>query len=188
MKRYIGTYYLYVLFLALFVCTLPIIAQDNNQEMKDPVTVEKVDLSRYAGTWYEIARIPNRFQDQCVKNVTATYTLREDGEIDVINRCVEEDGSINEAEGIAQVVDEKSFSKLEVSFVSFLGIRPFWGDYWILGLEENYQYAVIGDPSRDYGWILSRKKKMTEEDLQTCFTILREQGFDPGIFVMTIQE
>jgi apolipoprotein D and lipocalin family protein len=86
------------------------------------------------------------------------------------------------------VVDTISFSKLEVSFVSFLGIRPFWGDYWILGLEENYRYVVVGDPSRDYGWILSRNQKMEEKDLKACFDILRKQGYDPDKFVMTMQE
>ncbi len=187
MQKPKGSDHLYILFFVL-LCTLPLYAQDNDQEMKEPVTVEKVDLNLYAGTWYEIARIPNRFQDQCVKNVTATYTLKENGKIDVINRCVEEDGNVDEAEGIAQVVDEISFSKLEVSFVSFLGIRPFWGDYWILGLEENYQYAVVGDPSRDYGWILSRTPTMKQEDLEKCFSILREQGYDPDKFVETFQE
>jgi len=188
MKKLKSRDYLYVLIFALIISTQSIFAQDDDQELTEPVTVEKVDLNLYAGTWYEIARIPNRFQDQCVKNVTATYTLRENGKIDVINRCVEEDGNVDEAEGIAQVVDEISFSKLEVSFVSFLGIRPFWGDYWILGLEENYQYVVVGDPSRDYGWILSRTKKMKKEDLETCFKILREQRYDPEKFVMTLQE
>lgn len=163
-------------------------AQDDNEEMKEPVTVNNVDLKRYAGTWYEIARIPNGFQDQCVKNVTATYSLREDGRIDVVNRCVEEDGSIDEAEGIAQVKDKETYSKLEVSFVSFFGIRPFWGDYWILGLEEDYKYVVVGDPSREYGWILSRAKMMTENELETCFEILRKQGYNPEKFEMTLQE
>jgi len=134
-------------FLLLMIMNLPSVAQ-NDTDIKEPETVKKVDLQRYTGTWYEIARIPNRFQSQCVKNVTATYSLREDGKIDVVNRCVEEDGSVDEAEGLAQVVDKDSFSKLEVSFVSFLGIRPFWGDYWILGLDTNYKYAVVGDPSR----------------------------------------
>jgi apolipoprotein D and lipocalin family protein len=174
------------LLLFLFM-NLTCFAKDES-ELKEPKTVKKVDLNRYVGTWYEIARIPNRFQKQCVKNVTATYSLREDGRIEVINRCVEEDGNVDEAEGIAQVVDKESFSKLEVSFVSFLGIRPFWGDYWILGLDENYKYVVVGDPSRDYGWILSRTQKMEEKDLDACFDILRKQAYDPDEFVMTIQE
>jgi apolipoprotein D and lipocalin family protein len=176
-----------LVFLSLLSIYLPLGAQDDT-DLKEPETVKTVDLNRYAGTWYEIAKIPNRFQDHCIKNVTATYALREDGKIDVINRCVEEDGSIDEAEGIALVVDAESFSKLEVSFVSFLGIRPFWGDYWILGLAENYSYAIVGDPSRDYGWILSRNQKMTDIDLEACFEILRQQGYDPDKFEMTRQE
>jgi apolipoprotein D and lipocalin family protein len=177
-----------VILLAMLVIIQTSFAQDDDQEKTEPTTVKYVDLKQYAGTWYEIARIPNRFQDQCIKNVTATYALKEDGEIDVINRCVEEDGSIDEAEGIAQVVDDKSFSKLEVSFVSFLGIRPFWGDYWILGLEENYSYVVVGDPSREYGWILSRTKTMEKNDLDKCYQILDEQGYDPDLFVKTLQD
>ena len=173
--------------LLIFVLHLPSFAQVDI-EMKEPETVKKVDLQRYSGTWYEIARIPNGFQDHCVKNVTATYSLREDGRIDVVNRCVEEDGSIDEAEGIAQVVDKETYSKLEVSFVSFFGIRPFWGDYWVLGLEEDYKYVVVGDPSREYGWILSRAKMMTEKELETCFDILRKQGYNPEDFKMTSQE
>jgi len=86
------------------------------------------------------------------------------------------------------VVDTVSFSKLEVSFVSFLGIRPFWGDYWILGLEENYKYVVVGNPSRDYGWILSRNQKIEDKDLEVCFGILRNRGYDPDNFEMTSQE
>ena len=176
-----------LIFLLLLLMHSPAVAQDDT-EMKEPDTVEKVDLQKYVGTWYEISRMPNRFQDQCVKNVTATYTLKEDGQLDVINRCVEEDGSIDEAQGIAQVVDKETFSKLEVSFVSFFGIRPFWGDYWILGLDDNYNYVVIGDPSREYGWILSRDQEMTEKELETCFDILRKQGYNPEDFKMTLQE
>ena len=172
---------------SIVVMNLPLIAQEDS-EIREPETVKNVDLERYAGIWYEIARIPNRFQKQCVKNVTATYSLREDGRIDVVNRCSEDDGNIDEAKGLAQVVDTNSFSKLEVSFVSFLGIRPFWGDYWILGLEENYNYAVIGDPSRNYGWILSRTQKMEEKDLLACYQILNDQGYNPDDFKMTIQE
>ncbi len=133
-----------------------ILAQD---EKSVPQTVKSVNLQKYTGTWYEIAKIPNSFQDHCIKNTTATYQLDEDGEIIVINRCVDEESDIDEAEGIARVVDTLSNSKLEVSFVSVLGINLFWGDYWILGLEENYNYVVVGTPNRKYGWILARDPK-----------------------------
>ena len=150
-------------------------------------TVQKVDLNKYAGKWYEIARIPNKFQKSCVSNVTATYTLRDDGKINVLNKCIEEDGSVNEAEGLAQVVDGKTNSKLEVSFVSIFGIHLFWGDYWIIGLDKNYDYAVIGHPDRKYGWILSRTPRLSEEKLGEAFQILKDNGYNPKDFVMTVQ-
>ena len=120
-----------------------------------PSTVTSVDLSRYAGKWYEIARIPNRFQQDCVGNVTATYKTREDGRIDVLNACEQKDGETKSADGIAKIVDPSTNAKLKVSFVSFFGYRPFWGDYWILGLGRDYEYAVVGSPDRKYGWILA---------------------------------
>jgi apolipoprotein D and lipocalin family protein len=150
-------------------------------------TVSYVDLNKYAGKWYEIAKIPNRFQKGCVRNTTAEYKLREDGNIAVINKCIEDDGSVNEAEGLAKVVDEKTNSKLKVSFVSIFGIHLFWGDYWIIGLDKNYEYAVVGHPDRKYGWILSRTPKLSEEKLQEAYTILKENGYNPKDFVMTIQ-
>jgi apolipoprotein D and lipocalin family protein len=97
--------------------------------------VKAVDLERYVGLWYEIAKIPNRFQKQCVSGTTAEYTLREDGRITVVNQCVKKDGEVDDAEGIAKVVDTTTNTKLKVSFVSFLGWRPFWGDYWVIGLD-----------------------------------------------------
>ena len=187
-KKNVLLKFLQIMLLIFAIIIQSSFAQDINEELKDPETVKEVDLNRYAGTWYEIARIPNRFQDHCTKNVTATYLLREDGNIDVINSCMEEDGSIDEAEGVAQVVDEVTNSKLEVSFVSFFGIRPFWGDYWILEIGENYKYVIVGEPSREYGWILCREKKMAENELEACFEILKKQGYSPDKFVMTLQE
>lgn len=103
-------------------------------------TGDFVDLGRYTGLWYEIAKIPNRFQKQCVRGTTAEYTLRDDGKITVVNRCFKEDGSLDEAQGVAKIEDTQTNAKLKVSFVSFLGWRPFWGDYWVPGWdgEENF--------------------------------------------------
>jgi apolipoprotein D and lipocalin family protein len=159
-------------------------SQNSNSE---PTTVNYVDLQKYTGVWYEIAKIPNRFQKSCAGNTTATYKLREDGRIDVINRCKGSDGSINEAKGIAKIADEKTNSKLKVSFVRILGISLFWGDYWIIGLEKDYKYAVIGNPDRKYGWILSRTAKLSQNDLNDIFEILRRQGYNPNNFEMTEQ-
>lgn len=151
-------------------------------------TVDSVDLNKYIGTWYEIAKIPNFFQDHCIKNTTANYKIDEDGDIIVLNSCIDEDGENDDAEGSAKVVDKKSNSKLEVSFVSFLGIRPFWGDYWILGLDDNYSYAVIGTPSRKYGWILSRSPKMNRDDLEKCFKLFEKNGYSRNDFKLSIQD
>lgn len=159
-----------------------------NSQTGELKTVNFVDLKKYVGLWYEIAKIPNSFQKNCAYNTTATYMLRDDGRIDVINRCSGSDGSVNEAKGIARRVDTVTNSKLEVSFVRLLGIQLFWGDYWIIGLDGDYRYAVVGSPSRKYGWILSRSPVLSKGDLDKIFEILRVQGYDPKSFVFTVQK
>ena len=157
------------------------------QEMQnEPKVVKNVDLRKYAGLWYEIAKIPNRFQKHCKRGTTAQYKLLENGKIEVINSCIDEDGEKDASEGIAQIVDVSSNAKLEVSFVSILGINLFWGDYWIIGLDSNYEYAVIGTPTRKYGWILSRTPKLSDEKLKETFEILRSQGYDTNKFEMSV--
>lgn len=160
-------------------------SQDKNAG--EPETVKFVDLKRYTGLWYEIAKIPNRFQKSCTGNTTAEYFLKENGDIKVVNSCDEEDGERNIAEGVARIVKGSANSKLKVSFFSFLGIRPFWGDYWIIGLDNDYQYAVIGSPDRKYGWVLSRSPKLTDENLKEIWEILKTRGYDPKSFQMTRQ-
>jgi apolipoprotein D and lipocalin family protein len=146
-------------------------------------TVVHVDLSRYLGTWYEIASFPNRFQRGCMAT-TATYTLRADGDIDVLNRCRKGslDGAEASAMGRARVVDRTTQAKLEVSF-----FRPFWGDYWIIDLAGDYAYAVVGHPGRDYLWILARAPTMSEATYQGILTRLRAQGYDTTRLVRTPQ-
>lgn len=148
-------------------------------------TVRRVDLKRYAGVWHEVAKIPNRFQKQCARGTSAEYTLREDGRIAVVNRCIKSDGSRSEAKGVAKIVDTTSCAKLKVSFVSFLGWRPFWGDYWVLGLEEEYRWAVIGTPDRKYGWILARSATLDADAMQQVFAIVERNGYDRAAFEMS---
>ncbi len=148
-------------------------------------TVDFVDLERYAGLWYEVAKIPNRFQKQCVRGTTATYTLREDGRLDVVNRCLTREGTTDAARGVARIVDEASNAKLEVSFVSFLGWRPFWGDYWVLGLDEDYQWAVVGTPGRKYGWILARTPEIDDVVMREVLMVLERNGYDRAAFEMS---
>jgi len=162
-------------------------ASSTADEQPVPQTVDRVDLTRYVGLWYEIAKIPNRFQDGCISGTTAEYVLREDGRIDVLNSCLEEDGSRDEAKGLARVVDQNSNAKLEVSFVSFLGWRPFWGDYWILGLDEDYRWAVIGSPNRKYGWILAREPRLDDATMQRIFAILESNGYSREDFELSPQ-
>jgi apolipoprotein D and lipocalin family protein len=145
-------------------------------------TVEKVDLARYAGTWYEIATIPMSFQKGCVA-VTATYRPLPDGEIEVVNRCRDGtlDGRERSATGRAWPVDASN-AKLEVQF-----FWPFKGDYWIVDLGPDYEYAVVGHPARKYLWILSRTPRMDEATYQAILGRLREQGYDLSRLERTLQ-
>ena len=145
--------------------------------------VPSVDLERYVGTWYEIASYPQRFQEGCTAT-TATYTLQSDGEIAVLNRCRKDslDGPEDTAEGTARVVDPKSNAKLEVSF-----FWPFWGDYWIIDLGPEYEYAVVGHPSRDYLWILSRAPTLDDATYDDILERLEAQGYPLDRLVETPQ-
>lgn len=142
--------------------------------------VESVDLARYVGVWHEVARLPNRFEDQCATDITATYARRPDGRLDVTNRCRKQDQSYDEANGVARIVDTQTNAKLKVRFApAWLSVLPFvWGDYWILGLADDYTYAVVGSPDRKYLWFLSRKPKMDDGSWDAAMKIARENGFD----------
>lgn len=147
--------------------------------------VPAVDLERFLGSWYEIARIPAWFQNRCVKDTTALYQLRTDGKITVTNRCITRKGDIDQAVGLARVLDPATNARLQVSFVSLLGWRPFWGDYWIIGLDPEYRWLVVGDPRRQYGWILSRASVMEPALLEAAFQSLERNGYGRGRFVLT---
>lgn len=137
-------------------------------------TVSQVDISRYLGTWFEIARYPNRFQKGCVAS-RATYTLRADGNLSVLNECYDKakSGKLRSAQGKAWVVDPSSNAKLKVSF-----FWPFSGDYWIIDLGSEYEYAVVGHPQRKYLWILSREETMAEGTYQAILARLADQHYD----------
>jgi len=147
-------------------------------------TVADVDLTRYLGTWYEIASFPQPFQRGCTAT-TATYSLRPDGGLDVLNRCRKGsvDGEEKSALGRAQVVDRATHAKLEVSF-----FRPFWGDYWIIDLAGDYSWAVVGHPSRDYLWILSRTPVMKEPLYERVLSGLGTKGYETARLVRTVHD
>jgi apolipoprotein D and lipocalin family protein len=139
--------------------------------------VPSVELNRYAGGWYEIARIPNRFQRQCARHTIAQYGLRPDGRLSVLNQCIKRSGNVDQATGVAKVVDPVSNSRLKVSLVSFLGWRPFWGDYWVIGLDHDYRWAVVGSPDRRYGWVLSRTPRLDDASKANIRELLERQGY-----------
>ena len=153
-------------------------------------SVPSVDLTRYAGRWFEIARYPNRFQKVCVGDVTADYERRPDTRIRVVNRCRTRDGSTTEAAGVARLATPGgSTARLKVRFApAFLSFIPaVWGDYWVLGLDADYRWAVVGDPSRDYLWILSRTAVLAPALRQQAFDVVVANGFDPERLVATPQ-
>jgi apolipoprotein D and lipocalin family protein len=145
--------------------------------------VPAVDLARYVGSWYEIGSFPQWFQRDCVAT-TATYVPRPDGEVDVLNRCRKGslEGREDSAVGRARVVEGTGGAKLEVSF-----FRPFWADYWIIDLDPDYRWAVVGHPGRDYLWVLSRAPTMPAVTWTSILARLQERGYDTTRIVRTEQ-
>jgi apolipoprotein D and lipocalin family protein len=135
------------------------------------------------GKWYEIARYPHRFQEGCV-GTTATYSLRDDNNVEVLNQCYKEKlgGERKEAKGKAWVVDPGTNAKLKVSF-----FWPFSGHYWIIDLGENYEYAVVGHPGRKYLWILSRTPEMDGQVYNSIRERLKAQSYDTEKLIRTPQ-
>jgi apolipoprotein D and lipocalin family protein len=175
-------------FLALSaLASANISAQTRSQNALE--TVASVDLKRYAGKWFEIARYPNKFQKQCVGNTTATYNFLPSGEIEVINQCVKKDGTTIDAKGKGRFADKTNNAKLEVRFApGFLSFLPnVWGDYWIIDLDDQYNYAAVGDPKREYFWILSRQPEISDAVYQNILRRAEAKGFNPGKVVKTPQ-
>jgi len=142
--------------------------------MIDKTVVKELDIERYLGNWYEISRYDHRFESGLV-GVTASYSFREDGKIKVVNTGFKEtlDGQKSEAIGKARIPDPNIPSKLKVSFFWF-----FYGDYFVLELDENYQWAVIGSSSDNYLWILSRTPQMDESLYNELLDKLTNRGYD----------
>ena len=140
-----------------------------------------MDLQRYLGRWYEIARYEQSFQKGC-EGVTADYALRQDGTISVVNRCRKPDGSASEARGRAKVVDKQTNAKLKVSFFG-----PFYGDYWVLDHADDYSWAIVGEPSGRYLWILSRQPTPGEAEVRRLIDRAEGLGYDTSMLLRTTQ-
>lgn len=142
-------------------------------------TVEAVDLNRYYGTWHEIARLPNSFQSMCASDTQATY--RPDGkDMSVLNQCRTAEGDLKQVEGIAKVVPGSNGAKLRVSF-----FRPFYGDYWILALDPDYRWVLVGESGRKYAWVLAREPRLDRATLDTVLAQAEALGFDRQAFLTT---
>ncbi len=176
----------YFFLIVIYIFFNNIIFSDEIKQ-KQLQTVKYVNLEKYAGKWYEIAKIPNFFQKKCKKNTTAEYTLMDNQTLQVVNRCYGKNEEIIETNGIAKIVDFQTNAKLKVSFLNICGFRPFWGDYWIIGLDTEYTYAIIGTPNRKYGWLLSKSPYLSENILNTIQQELEKNGYHYKDFEFTIQ-
>ena len=153
-----------------------------------PETAARVDLLRYAGRWYEVARLPAKFEGKCVGDVSATYAF--DGEKGrVMNRCRRADGSMQSVVGVAQVVPGSHGAKLKISFAG----RPLrwlpgtWSDYWILRVDPDYQAALVGTPDRDQLWLLSRNPRIDDARYTWLLDAAKAQGYDTSRLKVTSQ-
>lgn len=170
---------LFLLTAALAACERPPV---NRTATAPLTTVDRVDLARYAGTWYEVARFPNEFERDC-QAVTATYSKNADGSIKVLNACRK--GALNGAQDVAEgraTPQNATNTKLAVTF-----FWPFSGDYWVIGLAEDYSWALVGEPSGRYLWILSRTPHITPELRASLIAKLQAQGYNTNALYWTPQ-
>jgi apolipoprotein D and lipocalin family protein len=167
---------------AILLCALAIFFGRASGETMQ--TVPHVDLNRYQGRWYEIVRLPLRWENKCAADVTANYTLRPDGKIEVVNRCRKKDGSLSESKGTARLASKEGpNSKLKVTF-----FWPFSGDYWILDLDPDYQWALVGTPNKKNLWVLNRQPQMDKASLGRILEHARSLGFDTSRLIYTKQK
>lgn len=149
-------------------------------DVTPPVTIAALDVPRYMGTWYEIARYPNRFQNKCSGASRADYSLQVDGTVQVINRCRLASGEMVSATGAARQVGPATSPKLEVRFApAWLSFIPaVWGDYWVIDLDEKYQLVAVSEPKREFLWVLSRTPKVDPQSYEALLGRLAGKGFD----------
>lgn len=170
----------------IFIFSFTVSAQGSDIPVK---TIPALDVQRYLGTWYELAKYPNWFQKKCVSNTKAVYSVRPDGDLKVLNSCRTAEGSVSEAEGVARQIGGKDSPKLEVRFApAWLSFIPMvWGDYWIIDLDSQYQVAVVSDPRREYLWILSRAPQINQNIYADLLQRLQSQHFDIRKLELTTQ-
>jgi len=174
-------------FLLIFIGASQVSAQQADQTVK---TIAALDVPRYLGTWYEIAKFPNWFQKKCVGNTKAVYTAKPDGNLRVLNSCKTANGETSEAEGAARQIGAKDSPRLEVRFApEWLSFLPLvWGDYWVIDLDSQYQVAAVSDPRREYLWVLSRTPQLDPKVYEDLLLRLKQQQFDVRKLELTSQK
>ena len=174
-------------FLIICLSSFQAAAQQSDPAVK---TIASLDVPRYLGTWYEIAKFPNWFQKKCISNTKAVYTAKPDGNIRVLNSCKTASGETSEAEGLARQIGAKDSPKLEVRFApAWLSFLPMvWGDYWVIDLDPQYQLAAVSDPSREYLWVLSRTPQPDPKAYTDLLQRLKQQQFDIQKLEITAQK
>lgn len=181
MPRYFANRFFSLILFSLAIITAASSQVRAQESSTVPVkTIPALDVPRYLGTWYEIAKFPNWFQKKCVSNTKAVYSLRDDGRLKVLNSCKTATGEQSEAEGTARQIGAKNSPKLEVRFApDWLSFLPLvWGDYWVIDLDTQYQVAAVSDPRREYLWILSRTPQLDAKVYDALLQRLQEQQFD----------
>lgn len=155
-------------------------AQAPHSPAQPLATIASLDVARYLGTWYEVAKFPNRFQRMCVANTQAEYRRHDTGQIEVINRCQQSNGEVAEAVGRARQVGGEDSPRLQVRFApAWLSFLPMvWGNYWVIDLEADYQLVAVSEPEREYLWILSRRLQVDPTRYQALLDRLQARGFD----------
>ncbi len=153
-------------------------------------TIPSLDVSRYMGTWYEISKFPNWFQKKCVSNTKAIYSIKHDGNLQVLNSCKIANGETSLAEGVAKQIGAQDSPKLEVRFApEWLSFLPLvWGDYWVIELDSQYQVAAVSDPKREYLWVLSRTPQIAPKVYDDLMLRLQQQQFDIRKLEKTMQQ
>lgn len=174
-------------FSLIFIGASQVSAQQADQTVK---TIAALDVPRYLGTWYEIAKFPNWFQKKCVGNTKAVYTAKPDGNLRVLNSCKTVNGETSEAEGAARQIGAKDSPRLEVRFApEWLSFLPLvWGDYWVIDLDPQYQVAAVSDPRREYLWVLSRTPQLDPKVYEDLLLRLKQQQFDIRKLELTSQK
>jgi apolipoprotein D and lipocalin family protein len=162
-----------------FVALLSACSTSNEANLAPMPVVASVDVAKYLGTWHQVAWIPNSFQGDCASETQATYTL--DGkDLRVQNQCKDAAGKTTEAIGIAKIVEGSNNAKLRVSF-----FRPFYGNYWVLALDPDYKWVLVGEPKRTFGWVLARDNKLDPATLNQILDRAVALGYERAAFKMS---